>query len=52
MYIQAKNIDRTTSATACRHFELTDLRDIVQAYCVVEGGIQSNFEQQYFTAFD
>lgn len=50
MEIQAPNIDQTMPATAYRHFELTDLRDIIQAYGVVEEGIQSNFEQQYFTA--
>lgn len=45
MEIQAPNIDQTTSATACKNFELTDLRDIIQAYCVVEGELQSNFDQ-------
>lgn len=50
MEIQAPNIDQTMSATAYRNFELTDLRDIIQAYCVVEQGLQSNFDQQYFTA--
>lgn len=48
MEIRAVNIDRTLSATAYKYFGLSDLRDIIQPYCMVEGGLKSNFEKQYF----